>query len=90
MKDNDRRDRSKYCNFHEDYGHETEKCWNLQKEIERLIKGGSLLEFFKKSNPDQRRRSPEGDENMNNQGSFKRREASLITKAIFLGGIADQ
>lgn len=31
------RDKSKYCNFHRDYGYTTENCIQLKRAIERLI-----------------------------------------------------
>ncbi|XP_037493377.1 uncharacterized protein LOC119370087, partial [Jatropha curcas] len=39
------RDKSNYCEFHKDVGHETEACWQLKKEIEHLVQMGKLKEF---------------------------------------------
>ena len=36
------RDKSKYCDFHQDHGHTTEVCFALKREIEGLIKRGFL------------------------------------------------
>ncbi|KAH9704302.1 protein STRICTOSIDINE SYNTHASE-LIKE 10 [Citrus sinensis] len=35
----------KYCEFHEDFGHSTTKCFTLREEIESLILSGYLKEF---------------------------------------------
>ncbi|KAL0455752.1 UNVERIFIED_CONTAM: hypothetical protein Slati_0914400 [Sesamum latifolium] len=35
----------KFCRFHNDYGHTTEKCRHLKNEIERLIQNGYLQEY---------------------------------------------
>ncbi|XP_060965359.1 uncharacterized protein LOC115720261 [Cannabis sativa] len=37
-KDVSKRDITKFCRFHEDYGHDTNECNNLKREIEFLIK----------------------------------------------------
>ena len=41
MKTSDkRRDNSKFCRYHKDHGHETDDCWKLKEEIEKLIQRG--------------------------------------------------
>ncbi|XP_060967481.1 uncharacterized protein LOC133035576 [Cannabis sativa] len=37
-KDTNKRDMTKFCQFHGDYGHDTNECYNLKREIEYLIK----------------------------------------------------
>lgn len=39
------RDKSKYYDFHQDYGHTTKNCIQLKRAIERLIKEGNLKEY---------------------------------------------
>ncbi|KAL8552314.1 hypothetical protein ACS0TY_001131 [Phlomoides rotata] len=34
-----------FCRFHNDYGHDTNQCFHLKDEIERLIQVGHLKEF---------------------------------------------
>ena len=40
------RDNTKYCEFHRDYGHRTDNCIQLRREIEHLIKRGYLRHFI--------------------------------------------
>lgn len=42
-----KRDRSKYCEFHRDYGHETDQCGHLKREIELLIQRGNLSQYVR-------------------------------------------
>ena len=40
------RDNTRYCEFHRDYGHRTDDCIQLRKEIEYLIRRGYLRLFI--------------------------------------------
>ena len=40
------RDNTKYCEFHRDYGHRTDNCIQLKREIEYLIRCGYLRHFI--------------------------------------------
>ena len=44
------RDNTKYCEFHRDYGHLTDDCIQLRKEIEYLIRRGYLKRFIAPEN----------------------------------------
>ena len=44
------RDNTKYCEFHRDYGHRTENCIQLKREIEYLIQRGYLRRFISPGN----------------------------------------
>ena len=44
------RDNTRYCEFHRDYGHRTDDCIPLKKEIEYLIKCGYLRHFIAPEN----------------------------------------
>lgn len=37
----------KYCDYHQDKGHNTDEYYHLKKLIERMIKGGELNHFVK-------------------------------------------
>ena len=41
------RDMTKYCHFHENYGHETNSCRELKKHIEEAVKTGQLAHLVK-------------------------------------------
>ena len=41
-----KRDNTKYCEFHRDYGHRMDDCIQLRKEIEYLIRHGYLRRFI--------------------------------------------
>ena len=44
------RDNTKYCEFHRDYGHRTDNCIQLKREIEYLIQCGYLRRFISPRN----------------------------------------
>ena len=44
------RDNTRYCEFHRDYGHRTNDCIQLKKEIENLIWHGYLRRFIAPEN----------------------------------------
>ena len=44
------RDNTKYCEFHRDYGHRTDNCIQLRREIEYLIQRGYLRRFISPGN----------------------------------------
>ncbi|KAG1365253.1 putative Retrotransposon gag protein [Cocos nucifera] len=53
-----KRDRSKYCLYHRDHGHDTEECIQLQDEIEELIRKGRLGRFIRRQSKDRCRALP--------------------------------
>lgn len=46
----EKRDRSRYCYFHKDYGHDTLECWAFKEQIKELIRQGRLKEFIEDDN----------------------------------------
>ncbi|XP_027101032.1 uncharacterized protein [Coffea arabica] len=48
-----KRNQDRYCAFHRDVGHDTERCWALQKKIEDLIQQGVLGRFVRQGCPGQ-------------------------------------
>ncbi|GJX50762.1 hypothetical protein Tco_0277607 [Tanacetum coccineum] len=41
------KDKTRYCHFHEDYGHETNQCRELKHQIEEAVKSGQLTHLVK-------------------------------------------
>jgi hypothetical protein len=41
----EKRNNQKFCEYHNDHGHQTEDCMVLRKEIELLIQNGKLVKF---------------------------------------------
>ncbi|XP_009419096.2 uncharacterized protein LOC103999155 [Musa acuminata AAA Group] len=52
------KDRSKYCRFHQDYGHDMEDCHDIQNQIEALIQRGHLECYLKSPKATPRPRGP--------------------------------
>ena len=52
--DPSKRNKSKYCQFHRDHGHNTDECYDLKQQIEVLIKQGKLKNFFGGDHKDER------------------------------------
>lgn len=52
--DPSKRNKSKYCHFHLDLGHDTNECHDLKQHIEVLIKQGKLKIFFGQDQKDKR------------------------------------
>ena len=44
-KDPAKRDRNKFCEYHQDHGHLTSECYHLRRQIEALIQDGKLKEY---------------------------------------------
>ncbi|XP_048494358.1 uncharacterized protein LOC125494689 [Beta vulgaris subsp. vulgaris] len=56
------RDKSKWCEFHDDYGHKTDDCKDLKDEIEDLIRRGYFTQYQTRTD---RKTLPREDENSN-------------------------
>ena len=46
--------RNKYCRFHRDYGHNTDECYDLNQQIENLIRQGKLKNFLRRGHKDEK------------------------------------
>ena len=40
------KDKSKYCHFHKDYGHETNECKNMKRALEDLARKGKMNSYL--------------------------------------------
>ena len=49
-----KRNKSKYCRFHKDHGHDTDECYDLKQQIENLIKQGKLRHFVERDHKDEK------------------------------------
>ncbi|XP_012844975.1 PREDICTED: uncharacterized protein LOC105965010 [Erythranthe guttata] len=71
---------SGYCHFHNDYGHDTNECFTLRDELERLVRLGALSEYVmeesSKGRGDSEKRRRDGED-----------EAEPITKRGFISMI---
>ncbi|GKE51140.1 hypothetical protein Tco_1486296 [Tanacetum coccineum] len=48
----EKRSSNKFCEFHNDKGHNTDECVQLRKQIEELVKAGKLSHFIKEIRQD--------------------------------------
>ncbi|KAG4991430.1 hypothetical protein JHK87_024887 [Glycine soja] len=48
-------DRTKYCRYHHNHGHNIKDCWALKDKIEELIQAGYLAQFVEKPNKNKTR-----------------------------------
>ncbi|XP_050229128.1 uncharacterized protein LOC126678270 [Mercurialis annua] len=72
------RDKSKYCRFHESYGHDTDRCWDLKREIEQLIQFGMLRKFVHEKTGEKRK----GDTTEKDEQNKKAKEVAGIIHVI--------
>ena len=52
--DPNKRNKNKYCRFHRDHGHDTDKCFDLKQQIENLIRQGKLRYFVGRDHKDEK------------------------------------
>ena len=52
--DPNKHNRNKYCRFHRDHGHDTNKCFDLKQQIENLIRQGKLRNFLGRDHKDEK------------------------------------
>ena len=52
--DPNKRNRSKYCHFHRDHGHDTDECFDLKQQVENLIRQGKLKSFLGRDHKDEK------------------------------------
>ncbi|GJS61829.1 hypothetical protein Tco_0656613 [Tanacetum coccineum] len=43
----EKRNASKFCEFHREVGHTTDECMHLKRQIEEMLKAGKLLHLIK-------------------------------------------
>ena len=88
------RDTRKYCDFHEQTGHETADCWQLKEQIEDLIRNGKLTEWVVREVKKHGKKGlgynevpPPGDKNGDEQARTTRAESiHVIMGGPHIGG----
>ena len=58
-----RRDKNKYCRFHQDHGYRTDECMHLKDQVETLIRKGKLQKYIRKIEPYRYQRKDDQDKN---------------------------
>ncbi|GJS16791.1 reverse transcriptase domain-containing protein [Tanacetum coccineum] len=58
----EKRDPTKYCEFHSDTGHNTNECMQLRKQIDEMIKAGKLSQFIKELKQNEKAKAPKKGE----------------------------
>ncbi|GJS08135.1 hypothetical protein Tco_0364931 [Tanacetum coccineum] len=58
----EKRDPNKYCEFHADTGHNTDECMQLRKQIDEMIKSGTLSQFIKELKQNNKPKAPKKGE----------------------------
>ena len=53
-RDPNKRNKNKYCRFHIDHGHDTDKCYNLKQQLENFIRQGKLRHFHGRDHKDEK------------------------------------
>ena len=84
----ERRDKSKYCRFHQDDEHRTNECRHLKDQVETLIQQGKLQKYVKKTKlhryqwKDDQDRTPEAGDSKPPTGEIK-----TISGGLTAGGM---
>jgi hypothetical protein len=69
----------KFCQFHREKGHDTENCYALKKEVERLLAQGYLKQCLKK------------DPSLEGEGDEARQQRPMLPEVlVILGGLINQ
>ncbi|GJU43208.1 reverse transcriptase domain-containing protein [Tanacetum coccineum] len=58
----EKKDSSKYCEFHSDTGHNTNECMQLRKQIDEMIKARKLSQFIKELKQNDKPKAPKKGE----------------------------
>ena len=53
-RDPKKRNKNKYCCFHKDHRHDTNKCYDLKQQIENLSRQGKLRNFLGRNHKDEK------------------------------------
>ena len=83
--DPDKRDMTKYCDFHRDHRHRTDDCIQLKKEIEFLIRRGHLRSYVA---PEDQNRAPLPPPHQPTPAQYQQPlgEINVISEGFAVGG----
>ena len=74
------------CKYHRIRGHTTDNCWQLRKEIDRLIQEGKLRGYVKGGRGEDHRRPTEGKTDEDHKKDTKERHTLNTISGGFAGG----
>ena len=64
-----KKEKNKYCRFHQNHGHRTDECRHLKDQVETLIQQGKLQKYVKKTEPYRYQRKNDKDRNQEAEDS---------------------
>jgi len=79
-------DAEAWCKYHRIWGHTTDNCWQLKKEIEKLIQEGKLRGYIRGGRGEDHRRLSEEKSKVNQKEDPKERYTLNTISGGFTGG----
>ncbi|XP_050229192.1 uncharacterized protein LOC126678333 [Mercurialis annua] len=79
------RDENRYCQFHEDCRHDIEECYDLKKEIEKMIESGALRRFTSRKEDKHQRIEGTDKEEKKEEERRRKKEIAGVINVIVLG-----
>ncbi|GJX26137.1 hypothetical protein Tco_0232433 [Tanacetum coccineum] len=76
----EKRSNNKFCEFHEEVGHNTDECMHLKRQIEELLKNGKLSHVIKELKQSSRKDQPKA----NKKGETYRKDKALVIPMVQL------
>nr|GEZ97626.1 reverse transcriptase domain-containing protein [Tanacetum cinerariifolium] len=67
----EKQNHTKFCEFHGEVGHNTDKCMHLKKEIEEMLKAGKLSHLIKELKQNSRKEQPKAEKKGETSGKDK-------------------
>ena len=84
----ERREKKKYCRFHQDHGHCIDECRHLKDYVETLIRQGKLQKYVRKTEPHRYQWKDDQDKTLEVKDRKPPvREIKIISGGLTIGGI---